>query len=279
VALLAVPVAILLAVAPRVLDEGSRVPIGAADAAAVSEPGSPPQIRRQPYVPEPDPDGPRGESGVARPASPHALSGYVWPLQNARLTLPFQHSHWGSRLVDGKLFHDGLDLATRCGDRVVAAHDGVVLAAGRRFDDYMGWQGDLGPYYRRLDKKDAWGSLPIAIVIDDGNGYRSIYAHFSKVVVSAGDRVKAGQLIGIEGRTGRASGCHLHYGLFSPIETAVFEISPAVVKHLRVPRHQTARIDPRLVLPKPTVAPPPRFPTERPRAAVPGAEPSSEPRR
>jgi murein DD-endopeptidase MepM/ murein hydrolase activator NlpD len=34
--------------------------------------------------------------------------------------------------VEGTTFHDGIDLATFCGDRVVAAHDGIVLAAGRR---------------------------------------------------------------------------------------------------------------------------------------------------
>ena len=65
-------------------------------------------------------------------------------------------------------------------------------------------------------------TLPIVIVIDDGDGYRSIYAHFSKVVVKRGDVVKAGDFLGYEGMTGHASGCHLHYGLFSPLETATF---------------------------------------------------------
>ena len=51
----------------------------------------------------------------------------------------------------GEHFHDGIDLATFCGDRIVAAHDGVVLAAGRHFDEEIGWIGDLGPYLRRLD--------------------------------------------------------------------------------------------------------------------------------
>jgi murein DD-endopeptidase MepM/ murein hydrolase activator NlpD len=143
----------------------------------------------------------------------------------------------------------------------------------------MGWQGDLAPYFKRLDKKDAWGSLPIVIVIDDGNGYRSVYAHFSEVVVEPGQRVSAGQFIGIEGRTGRASGCHLHYGLFSPLESAVFEISPAVVKYLRVPRFQTARIDPLLVLPERAAPRPARsgpFPADRARPALPAPAAESE---
>ena len=85
-----------------------------------------------------------------------ALSGYQWPLAHPRLTLPFGPSPWGSRLVDGESFHDGADLATFCGDRVRAAHDGVVLAAGRRYDAAMGWLGDLGPYLRRLDRQHLW---------------------------------------------------------------------------------------------------------------------------
>jgi hypothetical protein len=78
-----------------------------------------------------------------------------------------------------------------------------VLAAGRRFDTEIGWVGSLKPYFARLDKKHLWGTLPITVVIDDGNGYRSIYAHFGKVVVKKGQTVKAGQLLGFEGATGR----------------------------------------------------------------------------
>ncbi len=183
------------------------------------------------------------------PAAPAELSGYQWPLLHGRVTLPFGPWRDGSRIVDGRPFHDGLDLATFCGDRVVAAHDGVVLAAGRHYDSQMGWVGDLGPYVERLDAKSLWTTLPIVVVVDDGNGFRSIYAHFGKIVVERGQAVRAGQLLGYEGRTGRASGCHLHYGLFSPEETARFGIDPAVAGHLLLPAWEIARIDPLLVLP------------------------------
>jgi murein DD-endopeptidase MepM/ murein hydrolase activator NlpD len=166
-----------------------------------------------------------------------------------RLTLPFGPTVWGSRLVNGERFHDGIDLATFCGDRITAAHGGRVIAAGRRYDDAMGWVGDLGPYYERLDKKRLWMTLPIVVVIDDGNGYRSMYAHFGRIVVKRGQHVKAGQLIGYEGATGRASGCHVHYGLYSPLETATFAIRPDVVKRMKLPRREIARVDPLLVLP------------------------------
>jgi murein DD-endopeptidase MepM/ murein hydrolase activator NlpD len=202
-----------------------------------------------------------GFGGVSIEARDHAalhpappplaeLSGYEWPLPNGRITLPFGPSRWGSRVVAGEPFHDGLDLATFCGDRIVAAHDGIVLTAGRRYDTQMGWIGDLQPYLDRLEAKALWSTLPIVIVIDDGNGYRSMYAHLSKTVVKRGDTVEAGDLIGYEGRTGRASGCHLHYGLFSPLETARFGIDPGVVERMLLPAWQTARVDPLLVLPE-----------------------------
>ena len=57
------------------------------------------------------------------PLPPAALTGYQWPLPRGRLTLDFGPSRWGSRVVDGELFHDGIDLSTFCGDRIVAAHD------------------------------------------------------------------------------------------------------------------------------------------------------------
>jgi murein DD-endopeptidase MepM/ murein hydrolase activator NlpD len=178
-----------------------------------------------------------------------SLEGYVWPLAHPRLTLPFGPTVWGSRLVDGEPFHDGVDLATFCGDRIHAAHSGTVLAAGRHFDRLLGWVGDLEPYFRRLDRKGLWMSLPIVVVIEDGNGYRSVYAHFERVVVKPGQQVEAGQLIGFEGATGHASGCHLHYSLFSPRETATFGMEPDVAKRNRLPMAEIARIDPLLVLP------------------------------
>jgi murein DD-endopeptidase MepM/ murein hydrolase activator NlpD len=186
------------------------------------------------------------EALAPRPAE---LTGYVWPLKRGRITLPFKDIPGGTRIRDGKLMHDGLDMATFCGDRVNAAHDGVVLAAGRHFDEFVGWMGDLGPYYRILDRKQLWDDLPLVVVIDDGNGYRSIYAHFSKVSVRAGDVVKAGQRIGFEGATGHASGCHVHYGLFSPLETDTFGVRKDILKRLRLPKLEIARIDPLLVLP------------------------------
>jgi murein DD-endopeptidase MepM/ murein hydrolase activator NlpD len=233
-----------------------------------SSPGDVAVVGASPVAPPatPSPTPAPTATPIPTPLPPAQLTGYQWPLPRGRLTLDFGPSRWGSRIVDGELFHDGIDLSTFCGDKIVAAHAGTVLAAGRRFDHLMGWVGDLQPYLDRLERKKLYGTLPIVVVIDDGNGYRSVYAHFSKVKVKKGQVVKAGQMLGWEGATGRASGCHLHYGLFSPLETTTFGIDPDVVKRMKLPDHQLARIDPLLVLP------------ERPKATrKPSASPTAAP--
>jgi murein DD-endopeptidase MepM/ murein hydrolase activator NlpD len=207
------------------------------------------------------------------PIDPSLLSGYVWPLPRGRITQPFGPSWAGTLLVDGVPFHDGLDIATFCGDHVVAAHDGVVLAAGRRVDPWMGWVGSLAPSVARRDQNHLWYSLPIIVVVDDGNGYRSIYAHLNALNVRAGEHVQAGQFLGWEGSTGFATGCHLHYGLFSPLESRVFALEPRVAKRTKLPALELARIDPLLVLPprdrlSPTVPAPAEPPATDPAGSM-----------
>ena len=215
----------------------------------VTSPAATPAARRAP-----DPGREVSIPDVRLAPPPSSLTGYVWPIRHARLTLPFGPTPWGSRIVDGQLFHDGMDLATFCGDRITAAHDGTVLAAGRHFDDVMGWVGDLTAYTARLNAKHLWLTLPNVVVIDDGNGYRSIYAHFRGVAVKPGDVVKAGDFLGWEGQTGRATGCHLHYGLFSPDTLDTFGYDPIAAAHMLLPTKELARIDPLLVLPPPASA-------------------------
>ena len=208
---------------------------------------SPPDARFA-YARPTDRDAPRaGRELIAPPIA--SLHGYRWPLAKGRISLPFKAIPGGSRIKDGKLFHDGVDMASFCGDTVRAAHSGLVLASGRHFDDQIGWVGDLSTYYRVLDKKKLWDDLPNVVIVDDGNGYRSIYAHMSVVTVTAGEVIRAGQKIGLEGRTGHASGCHVHYGLFSPYETKTFGVRADILHSLRVPNAEIARIDPLLVLP------------------------------
>ena len=221
---------------------------------------------------------------------PQQLTGYVWPLADARVSQPFGPSPWGEMVVNGQSFHDGLDITTACGDRVLAAHDGVVLAAGRVYDDYVGWVGDVAPYYDWLNRHGYWNSLPIVVVIDDGDGYRSIYAHEAWVSVVPGQAVKAGDMIGSEGMTGNATGCHVHFGLFSPFEARTFALDPGIVERDSLPPLEIARIDPLLVLPfrcdveeqvalrpaEASACPPPTkrpvVPTKKPAAPTPSAK-------
>ncbi|HUQ77262.1 MAG TPA: peptidoglycan DD-metalloendopeptidase family protein [Patescibacteria group bacterium] len=255
-------VALQLAISALGTAGAPLVPLGGVVAGAVGMPPSatpgasrlPARIDAATVPPRPtDADGPRTmNERVAPPVA--SLTGYEWPIRAGRISLPFKAIPGGSRIKDGQRFHDGVDMASFCGAPVGAAHAGVVLAAGRRFDRFVGWIGDLQPYFSLLDRKKMWNDLPNVVVIDDGNGYRSIYAHFRDVTVKVGQRVEAGDLIGHEGATGHASGCHVHYGLFSPLETRTFGVRADILKRLKVPRLEIARIDPLLVLPGGTVA-------------------------
>jgi murein DD-endopeptidase MepM/ murein hydrolase activator NlpD len=84
-------------------------------------------------------------------------------------------------------FHRGIDIANADGTPVHATADGIVRIAS--------WQGGYG----RL------------IVLDHGHGYRTYYAHNSKLAVNVGDVVKRGQVISFMGTSGMSTGYHLHY--------------------------------------------------------------------
>jgi murein DD-endopeptidase MepM/ murein hydrolase activator NlpD len=183
------------------------------------------------------------------PTAPEYLTGYRWPVTHARITNGYGAGHPGNELIDGQMAHEGLDISSFCGGHVVAAHDGVVLAAGRHYEQFVGWVGDLAPYRERLDTAHAWGRLAIAVVVDDGNGYRSIYLHLNLATIKAGERVRAGQMLGYQGSTGEATGCHLHYALFSPLERQTIRLDPKVAAQTKLPSLKVARIDPLLVLP------------------------------
>jgi murein DD-endopeptidase MepM/ murein hydrolase activator NlpD len=91
-------------------------------------------------------------------------------------------------------FHTGIDIAYYhpvCGGRIYAAADGVVLADGR--------------------PKAEWGDTAIGVIIGHSQRLQTWYWHLASEIVSVGQQVHAGDLIGYEGATGWASGCHLHF--------------------------------------------------------------------
>jgi murein DD-endopeptidase MepM/ murein hydrolase activator NlpD len=83
--------------------------------------------------------------------------------------------------------HNGIDIVNRTGTPIYAPGAGTVVFVGRR------------------------GGFGIAIEIDHGFGYRTIYAHLSKVNVRYKQKVTRGQLIAQVGNTGISTGSHLHY--------------------------------------------------------------------
>jgi murein DD-endopeptidase MepM/ murein hydrolase activator NlpD len=187
---------------------------------------------------------------TAHSLDPGQLTGYLWPVHNALITsrfAPRPADEGGFVLIDGVAYHDGLDIATYCNDRVYAAHDGTVLYAGREFDPFFGYWGDAAAIDARYQRLNEMNTLPIVIVIDDDNGYRSVYVHLAKAIVEAGDTVKAGDTIGREGMTGYATGCHLHYGLIRMDGTW----QPVVPRLLQYdyPAYVRERVNPLDVLP------------------------------
>ena len=192
-----------------------------------------------------------GASGGQAPSSVVIPSGvgYVWPLAKAKITTYFAPSASGSMILGGVPVHNGLDLARPCGTPIGAAHAGTVLYAGRRADPYLGVNSSVQPYYDELLRRKLTDvSLPIEVIIDDGNGLVGVYAHLRVTSVKAGQSVRAGQTIGLEGRTGNATGCHLHYSLYLANGPWV-QVAPLLVEKWHYPTLMRLRIDPLLVLP------------------------------
>jgi murein DD-endopeptidase MepM/ murein hydrolase activator NlpD len=205
-------------------------------------------------VGRPEPTDHAGDTVPATPqppptsAPPEELTGYVWPMFRGRITTWFQPVDGGFIVVGDERVHDGMDIATFCGDHVLAAHAGTVLYTGRSYEPFLGHDAATEPFYAQLAKKKLTKrALPIVVVIDDGNGYRSVYAHLSKAEVVAGQTVEAGQRIGLEGATGHATGCHLHYTLIR-MDGRYVPIARELVRKWHYPERTRERIDPIRVL-------------------------------
>ncbi len=102
-------------------------------------------------------------------------------------------SFFGSRrhpIFNKRRFHNGVDIASRYGTLVGAAHEGVVSSTG--------WMGGYGK----------------AIIIRHPNGYKTLYGHLSRIFVRPGQKVTTGRLIGRVGSTGWSTGPHLHFTIW-----------------------------------------------------------------
>jgi murein DD-endopeptidase MepM/ murein hydrolase activator NlpD len=102
---------------------------------------------------------------------------FMWPADN--------HSISGNTFWSG---HLGIDIAAAMGAPIYAADSGVVVYAAA-----------IGGGYGNM------------VMIDHGNGYHTLYAHLSQILVSCGSGVAKGQVIAYAGSTGNSTGPHLHF--------------------------------------------------------------------
>jgi murein DD-endopeptidase MepM/ murein hydrolase activator NlpD len=101
----------------------------------------------------------------------------------------------------GKDKHDGVDIAVKEGTPVVATATGEV--------SFAGWDQDYGNM----------------IIIDHGNGYKTVYGHNTKLLVGMGEKILKGKTIALSGNSGKSSAPHLHYGIIKdgePIDPTPF---------------------------------------------------------
>lgn len=131
----------------------------------------------------------RGEVTGVPPPRPGALT---WPLLG-RITQGYGPTSITGFYNDVYKFHNGIDIAAYYGAPVRASLDGVVAASGS-------------------NSSYAYGDW---LAIRHNNGLTTLYAHLSAKIVSVGENVSQGQLIGYEGSSGFVTGPHLHFTVYS----------------------------------------------------------------
>lgn len=115
-------------------------------------------------------------NGPAPAGSAKGSGAFLWPTSGS-----ITQKYWSG--------HAAIDIGSWTGAPVKAADGGYVVEAGR------GWSSGYGNH----------------VVIDHGNGFRTLYAHLNSIFVSAGESVSKGTQIGTVGNTGNSTGPHLHF--------------------------------------------------------------------
>ncbi|MBQ5837149.1 MAG: M23 family metallopeptidase, partial [Clostridia bacterium] len=132
---------------------------------------------------------------------------FIWPVKTSSYRVTSQYGWRGDPFGKPKTeYHKGIDIACSRGTPIIAVKDGVVTRAkwnGGYGECIIIYHGDgISSLYAHLDNSGKNGSLPYK-----GNNGKPTYH------VKAGDAVKAGQVIGYVGTTGRSTGYHLHFGV------------------------------------------------------------------
>ncbi len=112
---------------------------------------------------------------------------FQWPLPAANNVITCKYGMRTHPVTKKYKLHTGIDLRCSTGTNVYAANAGTVTTSGY---------------------SSAWGNY---IIISHGGGVTTLYAHLSKRLVSKGETVKRGKVIGRSGNTGYSTGPHLHF--------------------------------------------------------------------
>ena len=112
---------------------------------------------------------------------------YMWPVKDERSYISSPFGYRNDPFKKTRRFHGGVDFVARSNAPIVSAGDGVVIFAGYRY---------------------GFGNM---VEIRHAHGFTTRYAHMNKLETKNGAQVKAGDLIGLMGSTGRSTGTHLHF--------------------------------------------------------------------
>ena len=118
-----------------------------------------------------------------------ASSGWIKPLPSGSYRITSAFGMRKHPVLGYTRMHSGVDMAAPAGTPIYAAKSGKVTVAG--------WGSQSGNY----------------VSINHGDGFASIYMHMTHYIVSAGQYVSQGQVIGYVGSTGISTGNHLHFGI------------------------------------------------------------------
>ncbi len=129
---------------------------------------------------------PRSTSAKAGPKTARSRMIAKYPSYEGYYTHPFPTMVRKSQKIHG---FNGVDLAGKTGEEILAAADGVVVISRN------GWNAGYGKY----------------IIIEHSNGTQTLYGHMNALYVEEGMSVRSGQQIGENGNTGRPTGPHLHF--------------------------------------------------------------------
>jgi murein DD-endopeptidase MepM/ murein hydrolase activator NlpD len=127
---------------------------------------------------------------------------FIWPTPTISRISSYFGSRWGRD-------HNGVDISNGTyGAKVVAIADGLVTT----------YSNSCKHNYGKKPLKTCCGSgygnyITINHGTKDGKTYVAYYAHLGSIVVSKGQTVKKGQIVGYVGSTGRSTGAHLHFGI------------------------------------------------------------------